>query len=137
MAKNKIFSNGGEYTPKYYGQKSLRYWQNRTKKAYKKAEELGVLEKTTFYGLEPGDFSMKNFQNATQEQINAQVKKLKERFTMSKWTSDPKWVADHTGAKAHDVIKDYFDKNPEERAKYDDSNIYEVFDIVEAEQKQP
>ena len=146
MAKNRIFSTNTEYKSEHYSRtgriesgfdklqklKKLGKLQERVIRGYNKASNLGVLEKSRFYGEDLNRLNTQNFKDAKTSFIEQEIKRLEKLFVDKKRTNAT-WLSKHQGMSAHDLIKNYFDTHPE-MSHTDFSDIYDVFDEIEAEE---
>ena len=132
-----IFKQNKQYYSNYYSKKGrgLNKLQGLQEKAiigYNKASNLGVLEKSMFYGEDLNRLDIKNFENAKLSFIEQEIERLQKLFVDKKRT-DATWLSQHQGRSAHDLIKNYFDTHPD-KSHDNFIDIYDVFDEIEAEE---
>ena len=131
----KLFKGGNEYYSRYYSQKGRRQYlgklQKRVIEGYRDAEDLGVLEKSRFYGEDLNRLQNENYSHATKKQMEAEIKRIEKLFRDKKRTS-ANWLSRHQGRDAYELIKNFFDKHPDKHIT-DYSDEYDVFDEIEAE----
>lgn len=134
----RIFGSKEKYYSRYYSQKGRRLYlgklQQRAISGYKEAEELGILQKSRFYGEDLGRLDNEQYKRATKKQMESEIRRLEQLFVDKKRT-DPKWLSRHQGIDAHNAIKVFFDTHPD-KSHDDYFDIYDVFDEIEAEEEQ-
>lgn len=131
----KLFKGENEYYSRYYSQKGRRQYLGKLQKkvieGYRDAEDLGVLEKSQFYGEDLNRLQNENYSHATKKQMETEIRRIEKLFLDKKRTS-ANWLSRHQGRDAHDLIKNYFDTHPD-KSHNDFVDIYDVFDEIEAE----